>query len=187
MKNRLRWLAPALFFLISSGLGGAQDLAFSMGSWSFFPNTSGWLPSGSPGEFAAFGLTYGLSPRFEAGASIIPRLSSEPFDDIFAEGHLGLSLFGDRIKKAGGPGIYINGLLDAGLLFGTHGILSGTAEYSKALFLRLTPITLGNPYYGRRDRILSVGLIYDVDANSASLFMNLIAADFFLASPAKVH
>ncbi len=189
MRPLPRVALPLLLLALFLGLSapGAQDLAFSVGTWSFFPDASGTLPSKGPGAFASFGATYGLGPRLEAGISLLPRLTPEPIDDIFVEEHVGISLFGDRVGAAGGPAVYINTLVDIGFIFGLHAVRSGDPEYSRAVFLRLTPITLGNPYYGRRDRIFSAGLLYDYDADSASFFFNLIASDFFLAKKADFH
>jgi len=187
MKHTIRTWTAFLLFLAAVAGAGAQDMAFSIGTWSFFRDSAGRLPSGEPGTFASLGATYGLSPRVEAGVALIPRLLPDTFDDLFVEEHIGISLFGERARKSGEPAIYINAILDVGVLFGAHKILSGSPEFSRAFFLRLTPITLGTPYYGRRDRMLSTGLIYDYDSGSASLFMNIIAADFYLASPADVR
>jgi hypothetical protein len=184
--KRIMWtMGLALVFALAGSIAGAQDLAFSIGAWSFFRSAGGDLPSRSPGLFASFGACYGLTPRLEAGASVVPRLAPAPFDDLFVEEHVGISLIGDRVSETGGPAIYINTLLDIGILFGAHNVISGAPGFSRALFLRLTPLALGNPYYGRRDRMFSTGLIYDYDAGSVSLFMNIIAADFYLASPSK--
>jgi len=187
MRYSPRQFVPILLLAFAVSSVGSQDLAFSIGTWSFFRDKSGAWPSGGPGSFASFGLTYGLTPRLEAGISLVPRMAPDPFDDILAEGHVGLSLFGDRISGSGAPAIYINTLADIGFILGAHNVYSGTTEYSKAVFVRLTPISLGNPYYGRRDRIFSVGLLYNFDTASASLFINLVAADFFLAAGAKFH
>jgi len=187
MRSTLRAILPILLLALAASSLSAQDLAFSTGTWSFFPDESGALPSEGPGTFASLGATYGLTPRLEAGISLIPRITPEPLDDIFIEEHVGISLFGDRVSRTGGPAIYINTLVDIGLFFGAHNVRSGNPEYSRALFVRLTPIALGNPYYGRRDRIISIGLLYDYDRSSASFFLNLIAADFFLAKGAKFH
>lgn len=187
MNYRCGVLALALSFLMTAAGAGAQDLALSVGAWSFFRDAAGESPAGEAGTFAALGVSYGISPRIEAGASIIPRFFPAPFDDIFVEEHIGISLFGERARNSGEPAIYINAILDIGVLFGSHNVLSGAPEFSRALFIRLTPLSLGNPYYGRRDRLLSTGLLYDYDRASASLFMNIIAADFYLASPPKVR
>lgn len=187
MKYRRRIVPLAIFLLLAIGASCAQDLAFSIGSWSFLPDAAGKTPARGPGLFPSFGATYGVTRYLEAGVAMIPRITPKPFDELFIEEHVGLSLFGERVKTSGGPAVYINTLLDAGFLFGAHELLSGSPEYSRAVFVRLTPITLGNPYYGRRDRMLSVGLVYDYDAKSASLFLTLIASDFYLAPGRKVR
>ncbi|HWR12132.1 MAG TPA: hypothetical protein VN445_09935 [Rectinemataceae bacterium] len=187
MKHLVRSLPLLLLLLLAVAPTKAQDLAFSVGGWSFFRSAKGALPTESPGTFPSFGLTYGITRYMEAGVSIVPRLSPDAMDDIFIEEHIGFSLFGERVKKSGGPGIYLNALVDAGILLGAHNLLSGAPNYSRALFLRVTPFALGNPFYGRRDRMFSLGIIHDYDKAETSLFLNLIAVDFYLASPTKVH
>ncbi len=98
MKYRTRIVPLALFLLLAAGAACAQDLAFSIGAWSFFPDAAGKLPGERPGVFPSFGATYGITRYLEAGVAIIPRLTPAPFDDIFMEEHVGLSLFGQRVK-----------------------------------------------------------------------------------------
>lgn len=171
----------------AAGIAGAQDLSFSLGGWSFFADGQGRLPAGDPGLFAGVGATVGLGPRLELGASLIPRLTPAPFEDLFAEAHLGLSLLADRARTPAAPTMYLNSLIDLGATVGWRGLASGSPSFSRAVFARLTPITLGTMYYGRRDRLLSIGVMYDFDAKAANIFASLIAADFSLAPPPKVR
>jgi hypothetical protein len=188
MKHRVCSLVLfPLLLLLAAVSAGAQDLSFSVGGWSFFKSAEGKLPAGNPGIFPSLGLSLGITRYAEAGISILPRLTPDPFDDIFLEGHAGVSLFGERARESGGPAIYLNGLLDAGILYGMHNLISGEPDYSRAVFLRITPFALGNPYYGRRERMFSLGLMFDMDSAETSLFLNLIAVDFYLASPPEVR
>lgn len=187
-KRSVSRIFLALLLLGASlGTAGAQDLSFSLGGWSFFPNGQGSLPAGDPGLFASAGATIGLGPRLELGASLVPRLTPAPFDDLFAEAHLGLSLLADRARVPAAPTMYLNSLVDLGAIVGWHGFASGSPAFSKAVYARLTPITLGTLYYGRRDRLFSLGVMYDFDAKAVNLFASLIAADFSLALPPKVR
>lgn len=198
--RRKRRLSPALrgpsrlafwvlaFFLVSSlaaAPASAQDFAFSLGSWSFFRDSNGSFPFGSPGLFASLGFTWGIAPVVEIGASLIPRITPDPVSDIFTEGHIGISLWGDRVKKTSAPAAYLNALLEAGLMFGARGALSSTPTLSRAFFIRLTPFVLGNPYYGRRDRFFALAFLYDWEKAAASLSFSLIAVDFYLVPSAK--
>jgi hypothetical protein len=190
--NREKRSVSCIFLAIlllgaSAGIAGAQDLSLFLGGWSFFPDGQGSLPAGDPGIFASAGATIGLGPRLELGASLIPRLTPAPFDDLFAEAHFGLSLLADRARVPAAPTMYLNTLIDLGAIVGWHGLAAGSPAFSKAVYARLTPITLGTMYYGRRDRLLSFGVMYDFDAKAANLFATLIAADFSLAPPPKVR
>lgn len=177
----MRRLGPILLILVCLGVGaGAQDLAFSLAGWSFFQDSPGQPPSGDPGLFASAGAILGLGPRLEAGLSLVPRLSPAPLGDLLAEAHLGYSLFADRTRGAGGPAAYGNLLLEVGCLLGYRGIDAGLTAPELSAFLRLSPV-LGNPYYGRRDRILAPGLAYDFSTGQVSVFLNLLGSDFFPA------
>jgi len=187
-KRSVSCIFLAIFMLSAPvGLASAQDLSFSLGGWSFFPDGEGRLPAGDPGLFASAGATIGLGPRLELGASLIPRLTPAPLEDLFAEAHVGLSLLGDRARTPDAPTMYLNTIVDLGAIVGWHDLFSGASAFSKAIFARLTPITLGSLYYGRRDRLLSFGVMYDFDAKAANIFASLIAADFSLAPPPKVR
>jgi hypothetical protein len=183
--NGMLACAFALAFLAAPN-AAAQDLGISAALWHF-PEWFGTSSmAGDPGVFASIGAVLGLGPRLEAGASFIPRLSPEAFDDILAEAHLGLSLVGPRVS-ASGPVIYVNTLLDAGVFLGWHDVSSGSPTISRAAFLRLTPLTIGNPFYGRRDRLLSFGVARDFDSGAISLFANILSADIYLASGSGTH
>jgi len=187
-KRSVSYIFLAIFLMIASaGLACAQDLSFSLGGWSFFPDGEGRLPAGDPGLFASAGATIGLGPKLELGASLIPRLTPTPFEDLFAEAHLGLSLLADRARTPAAPTMYLNTIVDLGAIVGWRGLASDSPSFSKAVFARLTPITLGTMYYGRRDRLLSFGVMYDFDAKAANVFASLIAADFSLAPHPKVR
>ncbi len=168
--------AMALFIAIfAAPRAYARDLAVSAALWHF-PEWSG--------TFASAGATLGLGPRLELGASFIPRITPEALDDILAEAHLGLSLVGPRVD-ASGPGIYVNTILDAGVILAWHNLVSGSPAMTTSAFLRLTPLTIGNAYYGRRDRLLSFGLSRDFGTGAISLFANILSTDIYLASGAR--
>ncbi len=176
----LRKLIPVLALgmsLFAASGACAQDFAVSAALWHF-PQQSG--------TFASAGVTLGLGPRLELGASFIPRLTPEAFDDILGEAHLGLSLAGPRVA-ASGPVIYVNTILDAGVMLAWHDILSGSPARAASAFLRLTPLAIGNAYYGRRDRLLSFGLSRDFGTGALSLFANILSADIYLASGTRKH
>lgn len=172
--------AFALAFFSASAVD-AQDIGFSAALWHF-PEWFGTSSmAGDPGTFVSLGTVVGLGPRVEASASIIPRLSPSAFDDILGEAHLGLSLVGPRIA-ASAPVIYVNTILDAGAFLAWHNLHSGSPNLSASAFLRLTPLSVSNPYYGRRDRLLSFGIARAFDTGAISLFANVLSTDIYLAS-----
>lgn len=177
MKKNKFLLAVMSFFIFAMiappSIAHAQETAISLGSWSFF--------SGSPGVFTSLGITQGLTPRLEAGLSLIPRLTPEPFEDFYAEAHLGYSLAANRFQGLNQPASYINILGDIGVIAGISSIGAPGQTLKKSIFIRLTPITLGNAFYGRRDRIYSAGALFNLDSPSLTFFLNFIISDFFIA------
>lgn len=177
MKKTKYLLAAVSFFIFAMiaplSIAHAQETAVSLGSWSFF--------SGNRGIFASIGVTQGLTPRLEAGLSLIPRLTPDPFEDLYAEAHLGYSLAANRFRGFSQPASYINIIGDIGVIAGINSIGAPGQTLTKSIFIRLTPITLGNAFYGRRDRIYSVGALFNLDNASLSFFLNFIISDFFIA------
>jgi len=175
-------LIAALFL---AAVAWSQDLALTAGTFAF-PNSGSWAsPFAGAGTYAQAGFIHGVTPEIEAGTSVIARLTPEPLDELIVEEHLGISLFGARVSRKGMPALYINALLDLGLAFGFENVFSGDSLQSRYLFARFTPLALGNSYYGRRDRMFSLGLLYDFEKQSPSFFLSIIASDFFIASPRK--
>jgi len=157
-----RVLLPAIL-LVFLFPAGADDLGFSLGPWSFAGGVD-------PGTYAGAGLVWGFSPRLEAELVAVGELTPLPGNTFLGGGLLSISLLGPRIPT------YFNAVLDLGYLHGLAGLNpSGTdlslrgAEHRNFLFLRLSPLAIGNPHYRMRDRIFSAGVLYSLEEQKFSL------------------
>lgn len=160
---------------------GALDFSASLGTWRF---------ASSNATFAYLGAGVGAPGRFEAGAGLVPRLIDDPLSgkvsELYAEAHLGIALYGDRARPDGIVSTYASILTEIGYLVGSAGgAFTGKAFTEGTIFLRLTPLALGNPYYGRRDRIATTALLYDLGSDSWGIAFTIFQSDFFLARRGK--
>lgn len=171
--QRLILAVHLVFLAVPFSKTFGQETAISLGSWSFF--------SDDRGIFTSLGITQGLTSRLEAGLSIIPRMTPEAFKDLSLEVHCGYSIAARRFQGFNQPASYINVLADIGALTAINNLGEPDQSLSKNVFVRLTPIALGNAFYTRRDRIYSVGALFDLDKKSLSFFLNFIIVDFFIA------
>jgi hypothetical protein len=178
-------LSLAIFSLLPLPEPQTQDMAFSLGTWSFLGKSLEESRFGGPGAFADVGLVMGLTPRFETGLSVIARITPKPIDDLVVEGHIGASIFGTRLNPHGGPALYVNAILDVGGAVGYRSLRSIAPIQSRYVFIRLSPLAIGNSYYGRRDRLFSIAMLYDLDTKEASLSLALIRMDFFIVKDSK--
>jgi hypothetical protein len=147
---------------------GALDVGFSLAPWSFTGGVT-------PGTYAGGGFNLGLTPRWEAEVFAVTEVTPAPADTVLAGIQVGFSLLGDRIPT------YFNSVIDLGFIHGIQGlnpsVTGGAAtslERSNYLLLRLSPLAIGNPYFGMRDRIFSVGLLYRIEDRSVSWIWNWV-------------
>ena len=179
----MRRAPPALFLVILCALlppaaPAAQDLSLSLGTWSRPADAK-------PGAFIDMGATLGLGKRLEIGAAAIARITPSPLEELLLESHLGISLYGDRLGEEGLPGIYANGILDLGAAARIEDPWSGPPEPDFLWFGRFTPLALGNPYYGRRDRFFSLSVLADPKAKTLSVSFSLLKFDFYILRPRR--
>ncbi len=174
--------AALALLLVFGVVAGAQDLSLSLASWRFFPNRNAYRPSGE-GLHASVGLVAGINPRLEAALSVVGRLTPNPADNLFLAMGLGYSIATDRYVDRSTPTLHLNAIAEAGVLAGVHSLTSGgTPSFSTHLYARFTPIALGSLYYGRRDRLYTVGLQYDISAAQVSVILSVIGADIRLSA-----
>ncbi len=182
-----------LIVLITTGLAltgelAAQDLSISVQQWSFFSDSAGGRLSG-PGLHLSGAVVWGITPRLEAGLGLLGMLTPWPGDSLAGIMSIGYSLLSERWISERIPPNWLSMLVEAGVFGGAREIYSGLfsssgegagsgAQPFAAMFVRFTPLVLGNPFYWRRDRVFSVGAAYELMRGDFSLFLNIAAMDF---------
>ena len=157
----------------------AQDVSLSIQQWSFFADAVGERISG-PGQHISIGLIGGLTPRLELDFSAVTMLTPKPGDSLLGAVSLGYSLLAERWINDRVPPNWVSMLAEIGFLGGGTELWAGGfsgATPKAQVFVRFTPLVLGNSFYRRRDRLLALGFAYDLLKQRGSFFFNFFAID----------
>ena len=146
-----------LLCILSGASASALSPGITVGTWN-------------PGSSLYLGGTIGLTERFEAELFSVLPIMPEPFRGISAGAAVTGALFAPRELRSGEGTLFFNSYLSAGYLHGRD---------DRGIFLRITPLTTGGPYYGIRERAASFGLFYSLEAESVSVFWNIFLIDFY--------
>lgn len=162
-----RCLLVAVLVCLLGGVAAADGPGLAFGPWTFV----GGNPAIPRGQYAYTALSLPLTGRLEFELVAVTELSPYPFRTASLGGSLVCSLLGDRYLTQ------FNMLLDFGFLHslptGLHPAAGGSPDL-RLLYLRWSPLVIGNPYYGLRDRVFSLGLAYDIDRNAWCALWNII-------------
>ncbi|HOX31098.1 MAG TPA: hypothetical protein PLB91_02135 [Spirochaetales bacterium] len=179
--SRLRPGLPGRAFLAASlalaaSAAGALDLGLSAGAWSFSrPVSAARAEEGreiEPGLYARAGAIAGIASRLELEAFAVGSLAPAPGRELFLGAEATLPALGSREKS------YFNLFASLGYLRALR-LEGGLEPAGGYLSLRVSPLAIGNPSYGRRDRIFSVGALYELGSGEVSLTWSVLTFDFF--------
>jgi len=170
MRQSVRIVIFALFMMVVMAAAlFATSVGMTIGTWSMVPG-NGTL---SDGTYAYFGGTVGLSPRFEAELFTIMQATPHPLSEIQGGLAVTYAFAAEREIAGGGAPSWLNAYVTTGVLQG----LQGTPNTS--IFLRITPLSVGAPYYHTRERAASVGVLYNLTESSFSVFWNIFLFDIY--------
>ena len=148
----------------------AASYGLSLGSWS---SAEGQGSLGS-GLQVYVGGTLGLASRIEAEVFSVIQATPDPFSTLHCGMGLTFALAAPREFASHEATLYYNAYLSAGFL------TSLDEDPLGSIYVRITPISIGGPYYGKRERAASLGALYDLHDGSFSLFWNLFLLDFYI-------
>ena len=174
MKNKLTVITIIIIsVLVTVRDLRADDFAFSAAPWNF----SGSIEQG---QYAGAGIVIGGDSYFELEGVLISEITPAPANTVLGGVLIGISLLGDR-----NPG-YFNVVLSGGYLHGISGLNSGgegfdfsNPEHNDYLILRISPLAIGNSYYGMRERIFSAGIYYDIQRGKTGFVWSWLILDKF--------
>lgn len=140
------------------------DISFFVGT-----GTKEWPEDGVS---FTYGMNFGLTRHMEL--SIGGLSSLVPFFDknmIYSE--FSFSLMGPRSRGSKVAGNGINMLLSVGGFYDFY-------DKGAGAYLGFTPLTVGNPVTGKRDRMFKINAGYDFVNNKAFVFFSLFVFDIYV-------
>ncbi len=146
-----RWFTM-LLFLVGAFLPvslNAFDWAVTAGPITIFPSEK-TFPAGF---YAQVGFRAVLTPRIEAELIAIPQITPGPMSTAAAGALVGINIL-DGEEPA-----YFNIIADIGVI---AMITPGENQYDPLVYLRISPLVIGNPSYWYRGRLFTVGAVYDI-------------------------
>jgi hypothetical protein len=163
-------LAAALF-MASAGSAAALDFGLNASAHSF--GSADYAKAGIlPGLYARGGAIVGVLRRLELEPYAVVELAPDTLRGCMLGADATLGLLGSRIDG------YFNVFLSLGYArsFDFAHPSAGGRNY---LSLRLTPLAIGCTQYGRRDRLFTPGILYELEGRSWTFTFNVLGFDFF--------
>lgn len=150
-----------------------KDIAIRIGEASFLFDQHSKMGANFLG-----GITVGLTKRTELAIEAITPLVPEPFSNVIAGFEFSYNLLGERVSEKNNAGSGLNMLLSAGLFFSNH---NNKGQFLPTfLTFRIVPLTAGSPYSGRREHLLPIGVAWNFQDNSFSLFVSIMMYDNYI-------
>ena len=147
-----------------------HDVSISFGHQAGLPNPDGLDLS--------LGVNVGLSRHSEVSLWGEGQLTP----GFMQDGALGLSFsyyfLGDRNTGTYVPGSAINMAINAGMMFTMHN--PWNIFIPTTFYVSLTPVTLGSPVLGHRERFMEAGLSYNWAQNRFGFFFSFLRIDWYV-------
>ena len=145
--------------------GDHQDISLSIGH-----QTYRWPERGIS---FSYGLNIGLTGRIEMDIWGVSELVPSPFGSNMFGLEIAFALMGARSTASSVAGSGINMLISAGGFYRTDNGGAGPV-------ISITPLTVGSPVSGRRERILKTGVGYDFVNMELMITFSLISVDYYV-------
>ena len=123
-----------------------------------------------------YGATLGLTRRLEVTLGGVSEITPDPF--CVNELQLGLSYaaMGERSTGSRVAGSSINTLVNTGIIVSQ----AKGSFLPSGVFLTITPLTIGTPIHGRRERAFELGASYNWFDNSFSFIFSFLKLDYYI-------
>ncbi len=145
--------------------GDYHDVSFTIGQ-----ETYKWPEKGIS---MTYGINIGLSSRLELDIWGISSLVPRPFESNMFGAEIAFMLLGPRSTASKVMGSGINMMLSVGGFYRTDNNGAGP-------MIALTPLVVGTPISGRRERILRTGIGYDAVNNDVVVTFSLLSLDYYV-------
>lgn len=131
----------------------------------------------------AWGVTIGLTDVWEldmqSDTQLVPQFIGSNSVSVLIQ----RSLLGQRSTGGMTAGLGINTLVGVGAMVSPY-TPDGNTTLSHLLF-SLTPITVGSPVTGKRERLLSLTVAYNLHTKQISILFDLLKFDFYVVGSYK--
>jgi hypothetical protein len=127
----------------------------------------------------AYGVTMGVTDVWEfdlqANSQLVPSFFGDTSVSLLAQ----RAMLGQRNTGKRVAGVGVNSLVGAGVLFSDWN--DGQTFGLTHLLLSVTPATIGSPFAGKRERILSFAVAYNLETSQVSVLVDLVKYDYYLS------
>ena len=175
MKKMGAVLLMLAVLLLPVSAGDHFHISFSVGA----PQAAGLFGRSftepMPGVNLSYGMNLGLSGRFEMSLGMVSSLVPEPWGENTVYAEFQAALLG-RMSEREGAGRRMNMLVGLGGFYS----FDSTGYRGAGPYISWTPVTLGNPMSGRRERILRTVFGWDFVNNKAVLAFSPVEFDFYV-------
>lgn len=155
----------AVALLACAWAGDHHDISFSFGQ-----QTYKWPEKGIS---FSYGINIGLTERLELGIWGVSELVPMPFESNMLGLDLSFALLGARSTASKTAGSGLNMLLSVGGFYRTDNNGAGP-------MISITPLSIGTPVSGRRERILKTGFGYDFVNKDFVITFSLVSIDYYV-------
>ena len=145
--------------------GDYHDIALSIGH-----STYKWPEKGIS---FSYGINIGLTERMELDVWGVSELVPRPFESNIVGAELSFAVMGPRSTASKIAGTGINTLVSVGGFYRTDNNGAGP-------IVSVTPLTVGSPITGRRERLLRTGIGYDAVNNEVVIMFSLLSLDYYV-------
>ena len=167
MCSRIRKVLLIFLILLTCSSLSAKDnydISFFFGT-----GTKEWMENGVS---FMYGMNFGLSEHIEFSlgghSSLVPFFTKNMIYGEFSYALLGPRSTGSKVAGNG-----INMLLSLGGYYDFY-------DSGAGVYLSWTPLTVGNPMTGKRDRIFKINAGYDIVHNKAFVFFSFFLYDIYV-------
>ncbi len=165
MKRPAVIILLSMLLLLPISAGDHQDIALSIGH-----QTYRWPEEGIS---FSYGISLGISSRIEVSIWGYSELVPHPFASNMLGADFSFALLGARSTASKVAGSGINMLLSVGGFYRTDNNGAGP-------IISITPLTVGSPVSGRRERILRTGVGYDAVNSQVVVTFSLLSIDYYV-------
>ena len=131
----------------------------------------------------AWGTSIGLTDVWGLDIQASTQLVPTFLDTTSVSFLIQRALFGQRSTGGQTAGMGINSLVGLGVMLSPY-TLDGITTLSH-LLVSLTPLTVGSPVIGKRERAFTVTLAYDLHTKQVGVLFDLLKFDFYVVGSYK--